>query len=161
MTTVMTAQYPDSHSLSSTGNAAYMLIRQENFPYAYDQTRDKYTQADHDRVQMQRGDEFRAWCDKWLGCGEMAIPSWAKSVDAKDFVRACAEMLGADEAVTWTGARILGTVNRGNGHSVFSGEVFALGEGSSTKVYSGPNAPNVKQERSLRSNYYDRNQWKP
>lgn len=52
-------------------------------------------------------------------------------------------MLKADKTIAWSGYRVLGTVNRGNGYPVWTLEIFAKGPDSDTEVYTGQVAPNV------------------
>jgi hypothetical protein len=64
----------------------------------------------------------------------------AKDQQVIDFL---VDVLKADKSVTWTGYRVLGTVNRSNGHPVWTLEIFAKDLKSDTEVYTGQDAPNV------------------
>ncbi len=146
---VLIAQPYDPYRLSSLGDAAYMLIRQEDFPLDYDEWRgDKKTCADHDRLLMWDYDHFRAACDKHMQTGECGICSWARKATKEAVFAFLKAALKADEAVEWTGFRITGTVNRWNGYPVYTLELFSKGKESNTKVYSGDFAPNVQTEES-------------
>lgn len=147
MPRVLPAQPYAPGALSSFGKGEYMLIAQHNFPDAFEET-DHIHSADHDRVFSWDYANAQAALKKHVRTGEMAIGNWARRASSRALLQFAVEFLKADQKITWSGVRVLGTVNRSNGFVVWSIEVFALGEGSTTKVYSGENAPNVaKPER--------------
>lgn len=163
MRQVMLATPYDPWNLGSLGNAAYALIKQFQFPLNYDEHKDKYTQADHDRLLMWNYDHFRRVCEEHLGTGELGIPNWVQDENRTDkevLAFVCDAMLPHDaiehnalvnyvgwgkkigHEVKWTGYRIMGTVNRSNGYPVYTLELFANHTG--VPVYSDECAPNVK-----------------
>lgn len=144
--TVLQADPPHARSLGSLGDAAYQLIRQINFPWKYDTDLDKLSGWDSDRIRSNMSlSKFNAIFQHHVGTGEMALGGWAERASEARVLAFCIEILQPFVQVApWTGCRILGTVHRGNGFVVWTIELFAKGEGSTTEVYSDPVAPNVK-----------------
>ena len=113
-----------SGTLGSLGNAKNRLIRQVKFPDTYDE-RDSIIGWDHDRIQMNDWDHFRRVCQEHLGKpGHGSLSSWPKHVPVTKLMAFCADALKAGDEATfedgttgpWTGCRIMGTVDRSNGH---------------------------------------------
>jgi hypothetical protein len=134
--------------LGSLGSAEGMLIRQHNFPDTYDSGRDKLASVDHDRLlgwDYQRAMEcFR----RHTGTGDVGLGTWARRAWPDKvlafLVDACGGYVSTD--VSWTGFRVLGTVNRSNGYAVWTLELFAKHPQSKTRVYSSESAPNVSPQ---------------
>lgn len=133
--------------LGSFGTAEYMLLRQFNFPYEYDEAKgDKHLHADSDRLSQWDFSHTRAAYRKRRGLrGDLGIADWARTASRAEIMAFLIDVMKAGEnhpGVKWTGFRILGTVNRSNGYPVWTYELFAKGEGSDTKTYSRSNSPN-------------------
>ena len=145
--TVLVATPFKPMEMGSFGKAEYMLLRQHNFPYEYDEAKgDKHTHADSDRLSQW---DYRHTAKAYerrrnlRGPGRMA--GWALRSSPAEIMAFLIDVLKVAEnypGVKWTGFRILGTVNRSNGYPVYTYELFAKGEGSDTKTYSRSNAPN-------------------
>ena len=130
-------------TLGSTGNAAYMLLRQYQFPDEYDERLDTHLQVDHDRL-FQQDHEHASRCFKtYIETGDMNFPSWLWNAKDSAIILFLKDLMKADARVNWTGYRVMGSVHRGNGFPVFTLELFAKHQKSKTKVYSGDDAPNV------------------
>ncbi len=132
-----------SSEMGSTGNASYMLIRQFQFPYNYNERKDRHLIQDHDRIE-QRNYEFARKCfAKHTRKGSMGLGDWAKVATNEQILAFLEEMLQADKTAKWTGYRIMGTVHRGHGGAVYTLELFAKNPDTQTEVYTGQDAPNV------------------
>lgn len=133
--------------LGSMGDAKRMLINQSEFPDTYDE-RDKLIAVDHDRL-LDKG--YTATIEAFkrhTGLGEQELWQWLREDPSHGKVIAfikdvLGDVLGTDRAIPWTGYRILGGVNQGNGCNVWTFELFAKHPDSQTIVYSGTDAPNV------------------
>ncbi len=144
----LTAQPYNSGEMHSLGRAEHMLIRQVKFPDTLDK-RDYHTGQDHDRLRANAYGRFQEIVLRHTGSGDAAIGSWARDpkTTQKALLAFCVEVLTANPEVKWTGCRIMGTINRANGNTVFTIEVFAKHPDSTTQVYSDEDAPNVHQPR--------------
>lgn len=147
MTQVILAEPFRFMALSSLGDATFMLLRQHKFPLEYAENVDVLTTADHDRCLMWDYKHATACFEKHLKTGELGLPGWLGKDDVtdEDVMAFLKDILKAEEhypGVKFTGYRIMGTVNRSNGQSVFTLELFC--NKSRTKTYSGSNSPNVK-----------------
>lgn len=129
--------------LGSFGNAEYMLLRQFRFPYEYE-VRERFLSADHDRCFMWDREHARRCFKEHTGMGEGGFEHWVHAASNEAIMKFLKDVLKADASVTWTGYRILGTVNRSNGYPVWTLQLFAKCPKSKTKVYTGHVAPNVK-----------------
>ena len=152
MPRVLTAQPSGSQSMGSLGRAAHMLIRQHNFPDTYADN-EHLTGADSDRLAYNNYKQNEDCLQRHTGVpGDMGLASWAWRVTCKELLAFCVDALQLSSTyseVLWTGCRILGTVNRSNGHSVWTIEVFAKDPNGTTKVYStSDNAPNVQRQET-------------
>lgn len=149
MNRVYTAQSYMSGEMGSFGKAAHMLLRQHQFPDTYDE-RDVILSADHDRCLMWDRNHARESFTRHLKTGELGIGDWAIRASEEEVMAFLKDILKAEEqypGAVWTGFRVLGTVNRSNGYPVFNLELFAKHAESKTKVYSGPDAPNVERSQ--------------
>ncbi len=132
---------PDN--MGSFGKADSMFLRQFKFPNTYTE-KDILATADHDRCFMWDHDHARRCFDEHTGNGELAFETWVQRATNEAVMRFLIDILKAKLSIAWTGYRILGTVHRGNGFPVWTLQLFAKHPDSQIKVYSGPNAPNVK-----------------
>ena len=134
------------NAMGSFGDAMYMILGQYRFPLHYDPERETVQVVDSDRVgplhlsecyarHLKPLDEERS-----LGALHQAIPQLPGPV----LVAYAVDVVKADPKRTWTGARVLGSVNRGNGYPVYSFEVFARDPEGDTQVFSGRTASNVQ-----------------
>jgi hypothetical protein len=132
--------------LGSLGNAAYMLLRQFQFPDTFS-GKDKLASADHDRC-MQWDHNHASRCFKeHTGTGELGLEGWLQRATDEQVIQFLVDILKAESNVVWTGYRIMGSVHRGNGYPVWSLSLFAKHPESDTVVYTGANAPNVQPKR--------------
>lgn len=122
-------------ALGSFGDAAYMLIRQNDFPKSYREDEQLIT-ADHDRCISWDYDHFKGCCKRYVGSGELAIGDWARRAPPDEIMAFLIDVLKADSGVKWTGFRIMGSVNKSNGYPVWTLELFSKKEGSDTKVFN-------------------------
>lgn len=131
-------------NMGSRGNASSMFIRQFNFPDFYDDQLDVYEVRDHDRIMQSELEHANACFKKHTKQGELYFETWVlNAYDAKILIF-LKEIMRADKEIKWTGYRIRGTVNVGNGFPVWTFELFAKHPDSKTIVYTGENAPNIK-----------------
>ena len=143
---VLQAQRYRIGAMGSLGNAAYMLIRQFRFPNGFNTDRDKIISADSDRLLGWGYDQFRSVLKKHIGRGEIAIGKWvltASDDQVMAFLKDAFDVTTKYPDVEWTGWRVLGTVNRGNGFPIYTLELFANRSG--VEVYSDECAPNVEK----------------
>lgn len=112
-------------AMSSLGNASYMLIRQHDFPAAYNPEMDTMIGWDHDRIMSHDYEHARRCFDQHLKTGELSLESWALQASPAEIIAFLQDILKADTKVAWTGFRILGTVNRSNGFPVWTFQLFA------------------------------------
>jgi hypothetical protein len=144
--------------MESLGNAMYALIRQHDFPFEYDEKKDAYTSADHDRCFQWDYAHAKRCFKEHTGTGDMGFEQWVRNSHAEEVMAFLKDILKVADLDAkgvfghpvgdsgWTGFRILGTVHRGNGYPVWSLELFAKGKGSKTKVYGETdfNPPNLE-----------------
>ena len=129
--------------LGSFGDASYMLLSQLQFPDTYDESLDQRISRDHDRILS---DDYKHGCDcfdRHTGGGELGLESWFQKATPNKVLEFVKDILRADPTVSWTGYRIMGTVNPDNGHTIWTIELFAKHPNSNTKVYDTKNAPNL------------------
>lgn len=143
METVYRAQAYRFGAMGSLGDATYMLIRQYQFPHQYDPNQDKMVGWDHDRIMQQQHDHGRRCFTEHMGTGELGLESWVRRTAPDKVIAFLRDILQADQNVSWTGFRVLGTVHRGNGYPVWTLQLFAKHPNTRTKVFSTENAPNV------------------
>ena len=140
--------------LGSLDDGKYVLIRQHNFPDTFDETRDRLVHADHDRCIQWDYDHAYGCFKKHTGTGDMGLDHWVKSTTNEKVLAFLADIL-KQPPLGWTGYRIMGTVNISNGYVVWSLCLFMKHPDTDTKVYSGRNAPNVRQNGPKNSwNHY-------
>lgn len=130
-------------AISSTGKASNMLLRQYQFPDEYFEP-DKHTQVDHDRLLSWDHAHTTACFEKHTKRGELSFQSWINIATDQQILEFLIEVMKADPTVKWTGYRVTGTVNRGNGFPVWGLELFAKHPNTRTVLYTGENAPNVR-----------------
>ena len=119
--------------MGSLGDADNMLLRQFQFPEAYNAAKDVMLQADHDRCFQWNYDLSREVFTKYLHTGEHNLPSWLRenSTTDKKVISFLKEILAAGydagklPKAKWTGYRITYTVNRSNGFPVYSFALFS------------------------------------
>ncbi len=132
--------------LGSFGKAKYMLIRQHEFPHVYNDD-EIMLSADHDRCFDWDYEHTRKCFDRHTGTGERGFAEWVqRSASVNQVMSFLKDVLKAEENhpnVVWTGFRIMGTVNRSNGYTVWTLQLFSKNQKSKTKVYSSPFSPNV------------------
>ena len=128
--------------LGSFGKASCMLLRQFQFPHEYEE-KEHHTLEHDDRLRSWDFDHTRECFKRYTDTGEMGLEGWLRRAK-DDVVLAFLSDVMKQKDVAWTGYRICGGVNRGNGYPVWIFELFAKKNGSQTKVYAGPIAPNVK-----------------
>lgn len=141
---VYPAQRYQYGQLRSLGTAAYMLIRQFQFPNEYDDKLDQRIEADSDRCLMIDYENTSRCFNEHTGAGGGGLESWLQTAKDADVIVFLTDILKADKTINWTGYRVLGTVDRSNGYVVWSFELFAKHPESATEVYTGCKAPNVR-----------------
>lgn len=129
--------------LGSLGDASYMLLRQYRFPDTYSE-KDELIVRDHDRCMDQDYEHARRCFKEHTGTGECGLQAWLERATDEQVIKFLEDILKVDRNIGWTGYRITGTVNRGNGFPVWSLSLFAKHPQSDTKVYTGEDAPNVQ-----------------
>ena len=158
MIKVSQAQFFQPHEMGSLGKAAGMYIRQHQFPYEFDKDKDEFISVDLDRLQQQ-DHENASRCLQEHSKTKFGFHSWVNSASIKKMMAFLKDILKVKEYhpdVKFTGFRILYTVNRSNGHPVWSFQFFANNSG--VKTYDGNLAPNVKIPKSNMV-YWDYNSW--
>ena len=136
MKEVFPAQPYQPRNMGSTGRAEYMLLRQFEFPDAYDEHLDILDFADHDRLLGRGGGNVEECFKRHIGTGSGGLQGWLENAADLQVMNFLKDLLGADSQVTWTGYRILGTVNRMSGFPVWTLELFAKHPASRTTVRS-------------------------
>lgn len=132
--------------LGSFDSTEYMLIRQYNFPNIYDSSLDKIISADSDRCSQRDRDHAQRCFKEHIGTGEMDLERWARSAKDEDVITFLKDILKADPKTEWTGYRIMGTVHRSSGYTIWTLSLFSKNPKSDTKVFTGEDAPNVEQK---------------
>jgi len=127
-------------SLGINGNANYMLLRQYQFPLEFSDS-EKILTVDSDQINPEHVKK----CFKELGVPPQAFECWIrkcaqKKDEGKIFVF-LKKILQADEAIVWTGWRIMGSALGGG--CIFTWQLFARDPAGDTKVYTGEDARNV------------------
>lgn len=132
-------------AIDSHGDASGMLIQQHQFPNVFDPTLDTIVSQYHDRIVRQEYEHATSCFRQHTGTDEFGFKNWVRTTDPSKVISFLMEILKADSTVTWTGFRILGTVNRSTGHPVWYLQLFAKNPSSKTVVYNTENAPNLIQ----------------
>jgi len=126
---------------SSFGDASGMLIAQHQFPVQFDQERDKLEELDHDLI-LNRDREHAIRClTEYTGTGDLGIGEWIRRSPPESVLAFLQDILKADQTVTWTGFRVLGTVHRTTRQALWTLEIFAKHPESKTPVFNTANAP--------------------
>lgn len=142
--TVLEAEPFNANQTGSFGNASYMLLRQHRFPHDFED-HERLTGADSDRLAQWDRARYEAVMRERPQPEATGYQNWLQSCSPSRMLPFLVKLLGADSNVEWTGYRILVSVNKSNGYPVYSFELFAKDPRSATNVYSGHEAPNVKQ----------------
>jgi hypothetical protein len=117
-------------ALAPTGNARYMLLRQYEFPQKYVPGLDEHLGTDEDLLTR---DHAKQCFFHHLGTGRGNLSDWLRIATDEQVIALLKDLLQADPTISWTGFRIMGTVNRqSNGSVVYTLELFAKHEKSST-----------------------------
>lgn len=144
---VIQAEPYNPNNLGSLGNATHMLIRQYNFPDTYVRNKDQITGVDHDRLLVEDYNRYH----QILAKHEVkdSISGWIRKAKPEVALAFIVEMLSGivTKEEGWTGFRVLATTNRMNGQTVYTLELFKKHPDTTTKVYTGEEAPNVKASR--------------
>lgn len=138
----MAEPYRD-YATGSSGTARGMLLRQWRFPAVYDAERDAIYDADHDRIVAQDHARWSAACRRHIPKSVSGFESWIKEGRPEKIMAFVIDALRPGTSRKITGFRVLVTVNRATGYSIYSLQLFSRGRGSGTKVYSKLYAPNV------------------
>lgn len=129
------------------GNASEMLLRQLNYPL-YSCEADTMTGRHSDRIIDQN--ISRAYdCFDRHGVrveDEHGFRNWLSKATDEAVLEFLIDFLQADAQVAWTGYRVTGSVNRGHGGVLYFFSLFAKHPHSTTRVFSGLNAPNVRSQ---------------
>lgn len=133
MRSVLKAQPYNPRKLGSFGKASHMLIREHAFPVEYDPQKDMLLSWDHDRIMQQFDHAFECF-KKHTGTGEGGLDRWCMHATPEQVLAFLIEIFKADPSVTWTGFRVLGSVNRSSGYPYWTLQLFAKHPESSTRV---------------------------
>ena len=139
MPRVFTARPYREGAIGSTGNACSMILNQYQFPDTYE-IHEKLLVVDHDRLPGYGEKVIK----KHTGRGDMGLGSWIMNTFPQQGLDLIKDLFGVSQEDCWSGWRVLGSVHRGNGHAVWTLELFAKDPKSSTQVYSGLRAPNIE-----------------
>jgi len=140
---VVVAQAYDQYQLRALGSAVNMYVRQFQFPYEYDE-RDAWLAADIDRLSVLDRRRVMACIERQTGNVDATLADWVRRAYDNKIMYFLTELLQADAGVAWTGYRVLGTVQRVTRRLAWTVELFAKHPESATRVYTGPDAPNVE-----------------
>lgn len=101
---------------------------------------------DHDRILQHRGSEAMECFERHTGTGDMGFQGWLKRKEVTDrmVIDFLIKLTELATDVQWTGYRITSTVHQGEGFPIWQIELFAKHPDTSTEVFTGPHAPNVK-----------------
>lgn len=157
MQQVLKAQPFQMNQMGSFGQASGMLLRQHKFPDTF-RDDEKIISADSDRLSQWDYQGYREILEEFkTRITGNHIETWfqsGKAQDIMDFITAMmVRVCNADPNTKWTGFRVLGTVNKATGYSIYSLQLFAKNPRSGTKVYSGHAAPNVLEPKRSREQY--------
>ena len=142
-TVVMLANPRGSGSMSSMGNASYMLIRQFQFPFKYKEI-EKIIGQDSDQSISFDYNHAKSCLKRHTGGFEGFLEIWFSKANDTEIISFIKEFIKADKSINWTGYRILGSVDP-RGYPVWTLDLFSKNPKSNTKVYSNFDAPNVKK----------------
>lgn len=142
----------DAFKMGSDGSASCMYIRQSKFPHMYNTAEGDKTFTEYDD-SLLRGDYAynKSVMEEYYPRMKHDKTDWFRKEKISILMEFCEKILKADASIRWTGFRILGGVNKGNGYPYHIYQLFSKGENSTTKVYSGENAPNVQKVYNGRS----------
>jgi hypothetical protein len=142
---VFTAVRYTPGALSSLGQGRNVFLRQFNFPLVYDE-RDRMVYLDHDRVIQHRGEKARECFQRHIGTAEMGLQSWLEKEGVTDqrVLDFLLDLTELKSEANWTGYRITSTVHQGQGFPIWQIEIFAKHPDTSTEVFTGEDAPNVR-----------------
>ena len=139
--------------LGTWGNASYMLLAQFDFPNVYEDGHESLIHRDSDRLQEADAmhtrvvlKRHRCGFTSFNGIEDHGFESWVRKQSKEPLLRFLIDLLKADTTTSWTGCRITAT-SEGNGHTVFSFELFSRNPNGNTQVWTGEPAPNVLSGR--------------
>lgn len=148
MNRVYPAEPYGANRLGTFGNASYMLLAQFEFPDQYEEHepmlanssfRLQEADAMHMRVMLKR---YRCGFTVFNSIEDYGFESWVRRQAAENLISFLIDLLKADRSMKWAGCRVTAT-SPGNGHTVYSFELFARDPGGQTVVWTGEPAPNV------------------
>ena len=123
-----------------------MLIKQYNFPNTYEE-KDKMYTAYSDRLESWDSDKFKSAVEKYYkNCCPNSIHYGVKRNSNEENLKAIIDISNADKEISWTGYRVMGTVN-GQGWNVYTLQLFAKSPDTTTEVFSNNDAPNVLKDK--------------
>ena len=135
--------YTQSNLDSRAGEARYMLLQQSRFPLTYEDN-ELLLDEDHDQLLDRDYDHTNRYFIAFAGDGnDLGLETKFRTRQPKKIMAFLRQVLKADQKVTWTGFRVLASVNRKNGQPIWHLQLFAKQPGSSTAVYTGDTASNV------------------
>lgn len=146
----------DSNELwKSTGRATSMFFDQWNFPLEFEDD-EEFTSRDDDRLDYSHFQQCKT-AHGWRS-GE-GMDSFLRKLRGKKCLEFIIDVLAPNnidskkkfKAIRWTGYRIMTSIHKGNGNTVWHLQLFAKKPNSSTMVYSDDEAPNVLPKPQPRS----------
>lgn len=147
----MARMYPaephDFSRLGSRGDANHMLLRQFQFPLDYEDDEGRASRYS-DRAMDHDLDQWRSILMQHTGeDGDRHLTDWVRNERNNDaqLMALFADIIGVEKH-GWTGYRVTVTIGD-NGQDILFFELFAKREGSTTEVYSGENAPNIRPRK--------------
>ena len=132
--------------MSSMGKASGMLIRQYQFPFVFEDNKDKMIVNYLDRLQQHDEDHIKK-CFKKYGASAWTISNKFESMKVEELFMLLCE-LNKQDKTDWTGFRILGTVGS-NGHPYYCLQLFYKHPESATLLYSENDSPNVLPRKEV------------
>jgi hypothetical protein len=141
-----------SGCLGSLQRSSDVLLQQYNFPYKYEE-RDCLISDYSDRMISREFERMTALIKEFTGSGDQRLPQWAMGAmpeKVMEFLKNAfqREVPNKPGVPIWTGFRVMGHVNVGNGYNLCTFELFGKHVESKTTVYSGEDAPNIIRSRS-------------
>jgi len=132
-------------ALGTKGDANYMLLRQYQFPLEFSDS-EKILTLDSNQIEESDANHAKK-CFEELGVAPSTLECWLRKCaqdkdDARIFIF-LKKIMQADESVTWTGWRIMGSAL--GGRCIFTWQLFAKDPKSDTKVYTGDNTRNIRR----------------
>lgn len=137
------AQPYRENALGYFGSVDRMLLRQYRFPHKYSKA-EKFISIDSDQADGWNHEYFGRIFGKSDIAGQ-TFEFWLRRESQEKLMVFLKKITRADLTIDWTGFRVMARIDF-NGGIIFTVQLFARNPDTSTRVYTGEDAPNVVKQ---------------